>query len=176
MKKVIFYLLAFTVVLFLSCTGDRGPMGPEGPPGMDGEGIIGQTFEYDGINFDYEPGNNLWATVIDVPSEIEVFDSDAILVFRVENEGDLETYSLIPQSFFLDDGTITYVYNHTPNDIELMIDGNFNLSQLDPGFTDNQIFRFVVVPSAFAEDPEVHIHNYLDLIEYGVELKESVKF
>src|SRR5699024_724915 len=109
-------------------------------PGLDGDGVIGQTFEFDGVNFDYEPGYNLWATIVDIPNDIEVFDSDAILVFRIESDGDADTFSMIPQSFYLDDGEISYVYNHTAGDVELLIDGNFDLSNLDPGFTDNQIF------------------------------------
>ena len=170
MKKLMVFVLALTAVLAVSCTGSTGPMGPEGPPGLDGDGVIGQTFEFDGVNFDYEPGYNLWATIVDIPNDIEVFDSDAILVFRIESDGDADTFSMIPQSFYLDDGEISYVYNHTAGDVELLIDGNFDLSNLDPGFTDNQIFRFVVVPSDFANDPNVHINKYSDLLEYGVEL------
>lgn len=172
MKKTLIYLTALVAVLFISCKGDTGPMGPPGQDG-DGGGVIGQTFEYDQVHFEYESDNNLWATVVDVPDDIEVLESDAILVFRIESQGDLETYSLLPQTFFTDQGILTYVYNHTAADVELLIDGDYDLQNLDPIFTDDQVFRFVVIPSDFANDPDVHIQNYSDLIEYGVDLKEA---
>lgn len=169
MKKITLYLL--TLVFITACTGPEGPMGPEGPPG-EGSGVIGQTFEYEDIKFDYEPDFNMFSTLIDVPDEIEVLESDAILVYRLEIDNGAETFSLIPQNFFLDEGTIQYVYNHTPSDIELIIDGDFDLSNLGTEFTDNQIFRFVVVPADFANDPTINIESFSELIDSGIEFKE----
>ncbi len=171
MKKVFLYVMALTAVLLVSCTGSRGPEGPPGIDGEDGVNVVGQTFEYDQVNFDYDPDSNMWITGVDVPDDIEVLESDAILVFRVEGDPDNEVYSMIPQNFFIGDKTIQYVYDHTPFDVQIYIDGNFDLSNLNPDFTDNQIFRFVVVPSDFANDPEVDIRQFSDLMKYGVEFK-----
>ncbi|HEY9183841.1 MAG TPA: hypothetical protein VIM94_00790 [Salegentibacter sp.] len=82
---------------------------------------------------------------------------------------------MIPQNFFLDQGTIQYVYNHTDVDVELIIDGNFDLSNLDAGFTQDQVFRFVIVPSDFAESTGLDVANFnavmnaLDLQEKDVQ-------
>ncbi len=159
MKKI-YFLLSFVLIAFTSCSDD-GEVGPQGPPGEPGVNILGQTFEFEGINFDYFADGNIYATVIEIPTEIEVLPSDAILVYRRELTDDgIETWSMIPQNFFLAEGTIQYVFNHTDIDIELLIDGNFDLSSLDASFTQNQFFRFVVVPSDFAETSGVDVSDY----------------
>lgn len=176
MKKLL-TSLAIISFLFTACEGDRGPQGPEGPPGEDGINVVGQTFEFEDVNFDYFGDDNLYSTVIAVPDEVEVLDSDAILVYRlevVESDGEnVETWSLIPQNFFLDnDRIIQYVYNHTAVDVEILIDGNFDLSDLDTGFTDGQVFRFVVVPSDFAETTNTDVSDFNAVLD-ALELTEN---
>lgn len=176
MKKLLTSLAIITFLL-ASCEGDRGPQGPEGPPGEDGVNVVGHTFENEDVNFDYFGDDNLYSTVIAVPDEVEVLDSDAILVYRLEvvsiDGENAETWSLLPQNFFLDDDRIIqYVYNHTSTDVELLIDGNFDLSQLDSGFTDGQVFRFVVVPSDFAETTNTDISDFNAVLD-ALELKEK---
>jgi|AntDeeMinimDraft_4_1070355.scaffolds.fasta_scaffold04045_4 hypothetical protein len=162
MKKLIVYLLPL-VFLFSSCTGDSGPPGPPGQPGGQ---VLGQTFEIQNINFQYDTGRNLFSTLIEVPSDIEVFESDAILVYRLEINQGVETFSQIPQQFYLaNDREIQYVFNHTNLDIELLITGNFDLGTLSFDFTDNQIFRFVVVPSDFAKDPNNDLSTFQSLTQ-----------
>ena len=79
----------------------------------------------------------------------------------------MDTWSLIPQNFFLNDGTIQYVYNHTASDVEIIIEGNFDLSNLSTDYTNNQIFRVVVVPSNYLAS-----HNELDITNYNSVMKE----
>ena len=173
MKKLLL-LLAFPILW--SCEGDRGPMGP---PGLDGTNILGQTFEYENVDFNYDFNANLFTRILDIPPEIAIEPSDAILVYRLEiqnvNGNSVETWSLIPQNFFLPEGTIQYVYNHTDLDVELLIDGNFDLSNLDFGFTDNQVFRFVVLPSDFANDPKKDLSTYNQLTQALESEKLSLK-
>ncbi|MDX1601644.1 MAG: collagen-like protein [Salinimicrobium sediminis] len=162
MKKLslLFAFIAFTLT---SCSSDEP--GPPGPPGEPGVNILGQTFEFEDVDFAYFEDGNFYATVITIPSEIEVFESDAILVYRREVVDGTETWSMIPQNFFLEEGTIQYVFNHTADDIELLIDGNFDLSTLDGAFTQNQFFRFIVVPSDFALDTGVDVSDYEAVME-----------
>lgn len=163
MKKLLSALFV-TAFLFTSCEGDQGPPGPPGPPGESGVNVVGQTLEYEDVDFDYFADVNYHSTIIGLPDDVEVLSSDAILVYRlevIEDGGEFyETWSLIPQNFFLDEGTIQYVYNHTDVDVELIIDGNFDLSNLNAGFTQDQVFRFVIVPSDFAVSTGVDVSNF----------------
>lgn len=161
MKKIM-SLFAFCLLVLVSCSKDGpiGPPGPQGPPGDSGDGALGQTFEFKDVDLDYYSDVNLYSTIIKIPSEVEVLDSDAILVYRRELVEDTETWSMLPQNFFLDDGTIQYVFNNTDVDVEILIDGNFNLSNLDSFYTKDQFFRFIVVPSNFAFDKSVDISDY----------------
>lgn len=170
MKKLLTSLAIITFLL-ASCEGDRGPQGPEGPPGEDGDGLLGYTYERT-VNFDYFEEDNLYSAVIEIPDEVNTPEpaSDAVLVYRLEvledDDGEFDTWSLIPQNFFLDEGTIQYVFNHTDIDVEILIDGNFDISNLDAGFTDGQTFRIVVLPSAdFAQKNNIDISSYSEVME-----------
>ena len=162
MKKISL-LIAFLAFTITSCTSDEP--GPPGPPGEPGVNILGQTFEFEDVDFVYYDEGNFYATVITIPSEIEIFESDAILVYRRDVIDGTETWSMIPQNFFLAEGTIQYVFNHTDADIELLIDGNFDLTTLDGAYTQNQFFRFIVVPSDFAIDTGVDVSDYDAVME-----------
>ncbi|HZH69093.1 MAG TPA: collagen-like protein [Flavobacteriaceae bacterium] len=170
MKKL-FILFALPLFMFTACEG------PQGPPGFDGINILGQTFEFDNVNFTYDPQFNYYSRVLTIPSNIEVWESDAILVYRLEkvvNAGGstADSWSLIPHNFFFNNGEIIqYVYNHTFFDVELIIEGNFNLANLDPAYTQNQVFRFVVVPSDFGIRSGVDISDY-DAVMKAIEIKD----
>lgn len=169
MKKLLI-LFALPLFMFTACEG------PQGPPGFDGINILGQTFEFDNVNFTYNPQFNYYSRVLTIPLNIEVWESDAILVYRLEKvvnaSGTIaDAWSLIPQNFFFNNGEIIqYVYNHTFFDVELIIEGNFNLINLDPAYTQNQVFRFVVVPSDFGIRTGVDVSDY-DAVMKAIEIK-----
>jgi len=50
-------------------------------------------------------------------------------------------------------------------DVRLFLDGNFDLSTLAPEFYQNQLFRVVVVPSDFANDPNNNLETYGSLLQ-----------
>jgi hypothetical protein len=157
MKKILL-TFATIAILFSSCQG------PQGPPGLDGINILGQTFERT-VNFQFNPHPDilLQEALVTIPTTIEVYESDAILVYRLEGQlaNNVDMWSLIPQNFFLSEGRIIqYVYNHTFFDIMLQIDGNFDMATVPSNFTQNQTFRFVVVPSDFATQTGVDIQDY----------------
>lgn len=163
MKKISLLLGIFTAIFFISCEGPAGPPGFDGRDGLNGEdgedGIIGQVFEVDNVNFGYDAGNNLYSYLITYSdfTNFEVITADAILVYRYDGTIDYQdntsadAWSLIPQNFFLPQGTIQYTNAHTLRDVEIFIDGDFNLSNLDTGFTNNQLFRIVILPGEFSQ-------------------------
>lgn len=171
MNKFSTILGAFIVLVFAACEGPQGPPGfdgLDGAPGAPGaDGIQGQVVEVEGVNFGYDAEANLFSTLItfaDV-TNFEVFESDAVLVYRHDGLIDLndgstaDAWTQIPQNYFLNEGIIQYVFAHTFVDLELFIDGNFDLSTLSTDFTDDQIFRIVFVPSEFAEAADFDASN-----------------
>ncbi|MDF0708665.1 collagen-like triple helix repeat-containing protein [Flagellimonas okinawensis] len=171
MNKFSTILGAVIILVFAACEGPQGPPGFDGLDGLNGQdgldGIQGQVVEVEGVNFDYDFDANLFSTLItfsDV-TNFEVFESDAVLVYRHDGVIDLndgstaDAWTQIPQNYFLNEGTIQYVFAHTFVDLELFIDGNFDLSNLSTDFTDNQLFRIVFVPSEYAESPDFDASN-----------------
>lgn len=154
MKKLLLLVAVTSSLIFSACEGDPGPPGPEGAPGIN---ILGQVFEVT-VDFQYNTTTGIQEALINIPSSVEVFESDVILVYRLDqvvnaSGGAADAWSPLPQNFFLGGGDIIqYVFNHTFFDVELLIDGNFDLSVLGSDFTDDQVFRIAVVPSEFATD------------------------
>ncbi|KQC31628.1 hypothetical protein [Flagellimonas eckloniae] len=173
------------VMITMSCEGPRGQDGFDGLDGLDGvDGIQGQVVEVDGVNFNYDFEGNLFNTLITFSdiTDFEVFEADAVLVYRFDGTVELDdnstadAWSQIPQSFFLPEGTIQYVSAHTFVDVELFIDGNFDLSTLDTGFTDNQSFRIVFVPSVFTNSSKMDTSNIANVMSsLGIEEGEVRK-
>jgi len=160
MKKSILYLAALLALLAVSCVGPEGPPGFDGFDGRDGlnglDGVQGKVLEIDGVNFDYDDSANLHFTLLNYGdfTDFEVSESYAVLIYRYDGEvelsdGPANNWSLIPQNFFTQDGTIQYTYAHNFVDTELFIDGNYDLINLSGDFTQNQFFRIVFVPSDF---------------------------
>lgn len=149
MKKAI--ISGLIAILLAACEREEGPTGPPG------DEFLGQVFEAD-VSFDYDSELGFWSDLIDIPSLIEVFDSDVILAYRFLPDPDV--WEMLPNVYFVEGGTIQYVFNHTVSDVEVIIDGNFDLGDLDREFTDDQLFRFVVVPAAFVTQSGVDIADY----------------
>ncbi|MDX1761875.1 MAG: hypothetical protein R3218_06940 [Christiangramia sp.] len=168
MKKFL-SLIVLASIFLVSCEGDRGPQGPPGEDGLDG---LGYTYERT-IDFDYFADTGYYSQIIDIPDAVDTFEpeSDAVLVYRLELQpaeggGTVDSWSLLPQNFFTPEGTIQYVYNHTVADIEIIIDGNYDISNLESGFTEDQTFRVVVLPSAtFQANNDVDFSNFAEVQE-----------
>src|SRR5690606_32910749 len=185
MNKINTILGAFTILFLVACEGEQGPPGFDGLDGLDGlDGIQGQVVEVENINFDWFPDANLFSTLINCSdvTDFEVFESDAVLVYRYMGSVNLDggdsadLWSQIPQNFFLPEGTIQYVFEHTFVDVELFIDGNFDLSTLSTEYTDNQIFRIVFVPSQFAEASKMDLANIDNVMSaLGIQEGEVLK-
>ncbi len=185
MNKINTILGAITILFLVSCEGEQGPPGFDGLDGLDGQdGIQGQVVEVENVNFDWFPDSNLFSALINFSdvTDFEVFESDAVLVYRYTGSVGLadgstaDLWSPIPQSLFVLEGTIQYVFEHTFVDVELFIDGNFDLSTLSTDFTDNQIFRIVFVPSEFAEASKMDLANIDNVMSaLGIEEGQVLK-
>lgn len=164
MKKISL-LFAFIAFSLTSCSSDEpGPMGPPGEPGIN---ILGQTFgDLTSRNFNFDDEFNLYNHFFEIPAAVEVFESDAILAYRLEVIGGVETWSLLPKTYFLDEGRIIqYSFNHTDEDVEIVITGNFDLTTLEDEYIQNQFFKFVVVPSEFVDQMSVDLSDHDAVME-----------
>jgi len=147
MKYILVFLAISSSLFFSSCEG------PEGPPGEPGINILGQVFE---VTVDFTAGND-FQELITIPSNVEVFESDVILVYWLEDVvagggGTIDVWSQLPQTIYLDGGgSFQYTFNHSFIDVLLFLQGDVDLTTLGNGFTNDQIFRIAVVPSEFAD-------------------------
>lgn len=140
--KNLFVLSVLSLLLFTSCEG------PEGPPGPPGINILGQVFE---VTIDLNANTN-YQQAITIPTNIEVFESDAILVYRWEGSFDgADVWTPLPTTYFNANGTYLYTFNHTFFDVLFFLDGDFDLNTLGNEWTDDQSFRIAVVPAEFAD-------------------------
>lgn len=183
MKKVFLYVMALTAVVLVSCTGDTGPEGPPGPPGDGSEAAFGQSWEQD-VDFQYDEEANVYSAFINIPDNVDYnyFSEDAdddfadnILVYHMGDDGEGVVFYAIPRTVFVENGTIQYEYNYIESHddaIELTITGDFDLKNLSDEFVSNQSFRFAIVPSVMANDPDLNQGTFKDLENSGLELKK----
>jgi hypothetical protein len=181
MKKI-FSILFMSAFLFTACStdGDRGPQGPQGPEGPTGVGgFIGTAIDVTG---DFTAANSYTLELLfdDPDLDIEVFESDAVLVYVKVGDGQdhpdgnpIEIFRALPQTYFQGDKTIQYNFDFTYEDVFIFLDGvNSNgtlldFAALDSEFRLNQKFRVIVLPAAFAEN-----RKQLDLTNMNAVMKE----
>lgn len=136
MKKICILFIAAMSIITLSCEG------PEGPPGQDGGLIVSPAFE---IELDFTAGNNYQYFE---SYGFEIFPSDVTLVYILwEIDNGQEVWRLVPQTVEFDDGTLVYNYDFTRTEVRFFLDGTVDFDFLDSSWTQNQVFRVVVVPA-----------------------------
>ncbi|WKN31340.1 hypothetical protein PZB74_20525 [Porifericola rhodea] len=170
MKRSISFL-SLIVLFFMSCegpTGPEGPPGPQGQDGIDGFNIVGSVLE---IETDFNPSNDYLVRFEFPPDEVEVLESDIVLVYLLwdvteDSNGDpLPIWRLLPQNVFFDNGTVLqYNYDNTFLDVQIFLEGSVDLSTLGNEWTQDQIFRIVVVPADFVNNARIDI-DYSDYYE-----------
>lgn len=165
--KLINYLILGLLVFTFACEGPPGPRGPEGPSGRDGKdgtnGKDGQeayTFDFEGIDF---TTSNSYMEFLSFPDDFEMLTTDVALVYMLWDVDDngREIWLPLPQTFFLEEGTLLYTFDFTTVDISVFLDANFNLDLLGADWTDNWVMRVVVVPSL-----PLNGRNALDVNDY----------
>lgn len=170
MKKIFTYL-TLSLFIFTSCSkeGPRGPEGPEGPQGPPGsDGLIGIVFDVQG-DFTSDNDYSLLVDYADHTSE-EVFESDVVLVYlRTGEDGTADgepvyVWRLLPQTFYVDNGTVLYNFDYTFFDVNIFLDSNLDLGTLGAEFTDDQVFRIAIVPANFASSQGVDVSNYNEVM------------
>lgn len=179
MKKLIKFTFAcISIFLLLTSCGERGPVGPQGPQGPQGPAgptILPTSFEF---SADLTM-NNGFEHFEDIPSSIEVLDSDVILAFVLEDyipEDDLEVWRKLPVTEFNNSGTLLLDYDFTFVDMRIFLDSNYTLRSADE-FRD-LLIRGVHIPADFTMNNQAaklkESETFSDLEEMlGVEIKPA---
>lgn len=162
MKRLLSVFSVFAL-LFMACEGPQGPPGFDGFDGRDGADgglIVASAFE---IVVDFNAANNY--EFIEAYG-FEVFPSDVTLVYILWDTIDgQDIWRLMPQTVVFNDGSLVYNFDFTQNDVRFFLDGTTDLSLLDDVWTQNQVFRVVVVPADNVDGIDINnINAVLDLI------------
>jgi hypothetical protein len=142
-----------------------GPSGPQGPAGVN---ILGQVFEVN-ANFTNQNG---FSAAFNFPQDIEVFESDVVLVYRLadvipDSSGPIDVWEMLPATYFIPQGIVYYGFNHTFLDVEIFMDGTADLLLTSlQDFTLDQVFRIAIVPADFAERTDIDIANFGQVLNH----------
>jgi hypothetical protein len=143
MKKIIILLSVIGIITLQAC---EGPMGPPGLDGEDGVNIVAEVFE---VEASFSSDGNFG--FLD-PYGFDILESDKVLVYKLSGvEEERDVWRLLPQTIYLPQGIFSYNYDFTTTNYSVFLEGNFDLNDLASEWTDNQIFRVLIVPADFVE-------------------------
>jgi len=140
---------------FQACEGPIGPQGPAGQDGVDGITIVGEAFE---VEVDFNEAND-YKEVYEFDPEI--FDSDVVLIYiQWEQDNGTPIWRPLPQTVFFQEGVLMYNYDFTRFDFSVFLDGPLDYSLLGDDWTQNQLFRVVIVPADFSTTNRIDYSDY----------------
>jgi hypothetical protein len=158
MKKLI--ILLAIVATMASCEGPTGPRGLDGEPGSI---IASSAFE---IEIDFNTANDFSHLE---SYGFEVLTSDVTLDYILWDviEGK-DIWRLLPQQVYFEEGPMQYNFDFTDVDVNIFLDATFPLELLTDDWTQNQVFRVVVIPAD--SRGRVDYTNYDAVMErFGIE-------
>lgn len=161
MKRLLPLFTVFALV-FTSCEGPQGPPGFDGLDGLDGEIIASSAFE---IVIDFNTVNDF--EYIEAYG-FNVLPSDVTLVYILwDTQNGQDIWRLMPQTVYFDDDTnLVYNFDFTQDDVRFFLDGTTDFSTLDDVWTQEQVFRVVVVPADNVDGIDVSdINAVMNLID-----------
>lgn len=136
MKKILTLFAVVGLIAFSSCEGPEGPPGPEGPV------YESEVFE---VGPDFTVANNYSVTY---PLNPPILSGDNILVYELVSTSGVDTWALLPQIYYFNNGLETAQYNYTfsKNQFSIFIDGSLSdFSQLPSSFRLGKTFRVVII-------------------------------
>ena len=164
MKNIAITLVSILALVNLGCEGPAGPPGFDGRDGQDGQdgvNILGTVLEIEG---DFTPEND-YSIFYQFPQTVEVFESDVVLVYLLwdqteDGNGDpVDIWRLLPQTRILQQGLLQYNFDYTFFDVSMFLEADFDLGTLQPGDTDNQVFRIAILPADFAQGSKLNLQD-----------------
>jgi len=196
MKRLLqFIMLFFAIALVQACEGPEGDVGPQGETGPQGatgaqgpagESGTAQVFEFS-YPFDAESGYGLYgswdeiATTLEIEDSLSVGENDAVLVYMYygADDEDNDTWTPLPQTFFVTDGLLKFAFNHSNTFLEIFMDANFDMTNITT-YDGTYSFRVVIIPGlklrtangqTITSKPDlttypVDFNNYEEVVKY----------
>jgi hypothetical protein len=184
MKKITTLLLC-SILALTACTTDsvQGPPGPQGPEGPTGvNGFIGTAIDITG---DFTADNSYTLSLFFADEDIEVFESDAILVYTRASSGQdsngapVDIFRPLPQTYFQQNKTVQYNFDFTYEDVFIFLDGinsngtQLNFAALDASFRLDQKFRIIILPANFAQSRKKLDLNNMNAVMKELNIREA---
>ena len=144
MKKILLLLSLSSLLLLSSCYIENDNIQVTS---------LSQVFE---TTVDFTNSND-YSQLVNIPLDIEVYESDVILVYWLEDVisdgtgGTFDVWTPLPQTIYTTQGSFQYSFNHTFIDVFLFLQGDINLDSLSSNLTNNQTFRIAIVGAEFAK-------------------------
>ena len=144
MKKILLLLSLSSLLLLSSCYTENDTIQIAS---------LSQVFE---TTVDFTNSND-YSQLVNIPLDIEVYESDVILVYWLEDVisdgtgGTFDVWTPLPQTIYTTQGSFQYSFNHTFIDVFLFLQGDINLDSLSSNLTNNQTFRIAIVGAEFAK-------------------------
>lgn len=135
MKKIILLIAIATTFLFQGCTTKEEIHAD----------LLAEVFE---VRTSFTAANNYSRLVTLNPP---IYNSDMVLVYRLFDV--LNGQSLwrqLPQAVYLPQGELDYNFDFTRNDINIFLESDFDLATLGAFWSQNQVFRVVIIPGYFS--------------------------
>ncbi|ARV10709.1 hypothetical protein BTO05_03755 [Winogradskyella sp. PC-19] len=134
MKRILTLITIFAFAL-TSCTTEEIVE-------IQNNDFVSSSFE---IVLDFNSANNYEFVE---PYGFNVFPSDVTLVYILwDTINGQDVWRLVPQTVIFDDGNdLVYNFDFTQDDVRFFLEGS-DLDNLDSVYTQNQVFRVVVVPA-----------------------------
>ena len=144
MKKIFSLLSLATLLLLSSCYSENDTIEVVS---------LSQVFE---TTVDFTNAND-YSQLVNIPLDIEVYESDVILVYWLEDVisdgtgNTIDVWTPLPQTIYTNQGSFQYSFNHTFIDVFLFLQGDINLDSISGGLTFNQTFRIAIIGAEFAK-------------------------
>jgi len=172
MKKILLLFAAMGALTLTSCTNDDD-IDSGGYVDNDTVARVIQTTQ------SFNSGND-FARLIDIDN---MFPEDMVLVYRqgYDATANSNVWELTPRNYNFDNGdVIGYDFNFTQADVLIYMVANFNLSDASAAYTQNQVFRIVIIPGSpngvGKMAPKADFKDYKAVVKaYGIDETKIIK-
>ena len=163
MKKIIpLLMLAFVSIFTVSCDNNDDEVQYVDNDTYAGVIEITRSFQYNSSTQQHFINQQI--------SQYGMLDSDKVLVYRLKGvvSGN-DVWQQIPTTIFVNNtDEVNYDFDFTKNDVQIYVDGNYNVMTVTPQYYNNQTFRIVLVPAGYLKGTSspVDYSDYNAVIKY----------